>query len=276
VFDTTEVCAAVTIVDAQQAVVEVRPKRKKVALVGFATNTLHLVPWNDPEFEIWGLNQGYLHCHRRADRWFEMHQAEATADVRDPDYLKWLGAVRDFPIYMIQTNREIPCSVRYPIEAAIDFAGPRKRDYFTSSPAFMLALAGMEGFESVHLYGINLAIGEEYFYERPCAEYWIGFLEGRGVDVYVPSASALLKQYRRYGYAIDARPSASFKALLTARRDEYRAKAEQSSNELHIMLGAMREDEAMMQIAEGIDHGADLVLVPPLPAPSTTPSTSGT
>jgi hypothetical protein len=40
-------------------------------------------------------------------------------------------------------------------------AGPRQRDYFTSSPAFMLALAGIEGFEEVHLYGINLAIGAE-------------------------------------------------------------------------------------------------------------------
>jgi hypothetical protein len=205
-----------------------------------------------------------------------MHMPEATADVRDPEYLRWLGAVRDFPIYMIQTNREIPNAVRYPIEAAIAFAGPRQRDYFTSSPAFMLALAGMEGFEEVHLYGINLAIGDEYFYEKPCAEYWIGLLEGKGITVYVPSASSLLKQYRRYGYAIDARPSASFKTLLTARRDEYRAKAEQHSNELHVMLGALREDEAIMQIAEGIDHGADLVLVPPLPAPTTSPSTAST
>ncbi len=272
-FDRTSVCADVTILDPQGAVVEVRPARKKVALVGFATNTLHLVPWNDPEFEIWGLNQGYLHMHRRSDRHFEMHQPEATADVRDPEYLKWLGAVRDFPIYMIQTNRDIPCSVRYPIEAAVNFAGPRKRDYFTSSPAFMLALAGMEGFEEVHLYGINLAIGDEYFFEKACAEYWIGLLEGKGVNVYVPSASSLLKQYRRYGYAIDARPSASFKQLLTARRDEYRAQAEQHSNNLHVTLGALREDEAIMQIAEGIDHGADLVLVPPLPAPSTAPTT---
>jgi len=270
-FDTSSVCADVTILDKEKAIVQVIPRRKKVAIVGFATNTLHLVPWNDPEFEIWGLNQGYLHMHRRSDRHFEMHQPEATADVRDPDYLKWLGEVRDFPIYMIQTNREIPCSVRYPIEAAIEFAGPSKRDYFTSSPAFMLALAGMEGFEEVHLYGINLAIGDEYFFEKACAEYWIGFLEGKGVKVYVPGASSLLKQYRRYGYAIDARPQQSFKLLLTSRRDEYRHKAELLSNDLHTMLGAMREDEAIMQIAEGIDHGADLVLVPPLPAP-----TSGT
>lgn len=267
-FNVTNVCAEVALLDKEQAVVQVIPRRRKVAIVGFATNTLHLVPWNDPEFEIWGLNQGYLHMHRRADRWFEMHAPEATADVRDPDYLEWLGAQRDFPIYMIQTNPEIPNSVRFPIEQAIQYAGPSRRDYFTSSPAFMLALAGMEGFEEVHLYGINLAIGDEYFFEKACAEYWIGLLEGRGIKVYVPTASSLLKQYRRYGYSIDPRPAMSLKIMLTARRDEYRVQAEQHAANLHTVIGAMRETEALMQIAEGIDHGADLVLVPPLPAPS--------
>ena len=258
-FETNSVCADVAVLNAEEAIVTVLPKRKKVAIVGFATNTLHLVPWNDPEFEIWGLNQGYLHMHRRADRWFELHQPEATADVRDPDYLSWLSNC-PIPIYMIQTSREFPNSVRYPIEKAIAFGG---RDYFTSSPAFMLALAGMEGFEEVHLYGINLAIGDEYFFEKACAEWWIGYLEGKGVTVYVPKASSLLKQFRRYGYSIDARPAASLKTLLLARRDEYRAKAEEFSANLNTVLGAMKEDEALMQIAEGIDHGADIVLVPP-------------
>ncbi len=268
-FDTTSVCADVTILDAERAVVQVSPPRKKVAIVGFATNTLHLVPWNDPTFELWGLNQGYLHMHRRADRWLEMHQHEATADVRDPNYLAWLQSVRDFPIYMIQTHPEIPCSVRFPIEQAIAFGG---RDYFTSTPAFMLALAALEGFEEIHLYGINLAIGDEYFFEKACAEWWIGFLEGRGIKIYVPAASSLLKQHRRYGYAIDARPQQSFKILLTTRRDEYRNKAEETAANLHTLIGAMREDEAIMQMAEGLDHGADIVLVPPIPPPPPPPA----
>jgi hypothetical protein len=270
VFDRTNVCAEVSILDKKKAEVVTTPKRKKVAIVGFATNTLHLVPWNDPEFEIWGLNQGYLHMHRRADRWFEMHAPETTADVRDPAYLEWLSAVREFPIYMIETRPEIPNSVRYPIEQAIEYAG---RDYFTSTPAFMLAIAAMSGFEEIHLYGINLAIGDEYFFEKACCEWWIGLLEGRGIKVYVPNASSLLKQYRRYGYSVDARPAASFKVLLTARRDEYRQQAEQKSAELHTLIGAMREDEAIMQIAEGIDHGADLVLIPQIPPPPATPPT---
>ena len=221
-FDVTEACADVAVMDREAADVAVVPKRKKVAIIGFATNTLHLVPWADPAFEIWGLNQGYLHMHRRADRWFEMHMPEATADVRDPAYLAWLQTC-PIPVYMIQTSDEIPNSVRYPIEDAIRLAG---RDYFTSSIAFMLALAALEGFKEVHLYGINLAIGDEYFYEKPNAEWWIGKLEGLGIKVYVPSASSLLKQYRRYGYSIDARPAQSLKQLVQSRINEYRSRAE--------------------------------------------------
>jgi hypothetical protein len=202
---------------------------------------------------------------------------------------------------MIQPTEGIPNSVRYPIEEAIRFAG---RDYFTSSVAFMLALAGMEGFTEVHLYGINLAIGDEYFYEKPCAEWWIGRLEGMGTKVYVPSASSLLKQHRRYGYSIDARPAQSLKLvlqnraghyggqaegvaaefnktmgrkqeldelltletlvkpLLQTRAQEHFAKADKLAADFNTLMGAKREAESLQQIAEGIDHGADIVLIP--------------
>jgi hypothetical protein len=265
VFDRTNVCADVAIVSHDDAIVEVSPKRKKVAIVGFASNTLHLVPWNDPSFEIWGMNQGYLHMHRKADRWFEMHSVEATADVRDPNYLEWLNQI-DIPVYMIERRVEVPYSVRYPIERAIKYAG---RDYFMSSVAFMLAVAGLEGFEEIHLYGINLAIKDEYFYEKPNAEWWLGFLEAKGIRVYVPSASSLLKQQKRYGYSIDARPNQNLKVLVESRIAQYRSQAEQHAGALNTTLGAMREDEALLQILEGVDHGADIVLIPVSQAPQT-------
>ena len=131
-----------------------------------------------------------------------------------------------------------------------------------STVAFMMGLAAVEGFSEVHLYGINLAIGDEYFYEKPNCEWWIGVLEGHGIKVVVPHASSLLKQYRRYGYFVDARPQQALKALLTARAQDYRSKAERFQADFNTALGAMREAEALMQIAEGIDHGADVVLVP--------------
>ena len=271
-WDLHPACADIEVEDRLTAQVVCHPPRKKVAIVGFASNTLHLVPWFDPSFEIWTMNQGYMHCPRRTDRHYEMHMPEATADVRDPDYLSWL-ATCPIPVYMIDIRDDVPNSVRYPIEEAIKYVG---RDYFMSSVAFMMALAGMEGFEEIHLYGINLAIGDEYFYEKPNCEWMIGLLQGRGIKFYVPTASALLKQFRRYGYSIDARPAASLKALLQGRINEYRRQEERLLENISMTRGAKQESEALLQIAEGVDHGADIVLVPqtappqPVQPPATT------
>lgn len=268
-FEQTPACADIEIVSRINAEVKVSPRRRKVAFVGFASNSLHMVPWNDPEFEIWGMNQGAQNFKRRADRWFEMHLPEATPDIRDPGYMDFLKALT-IPVYMIDMYEYAPTSLRYPIEDAIRVTG---RDYFMSTVAFMSALAIMESFEEVHLYGINLAIGDEYFYEKPNAEWWIGHMEARGIKVYIPRASSLLKQAKRYGYHVDARPNQSWKLLLQSRVNEYKSKIEKLSAEANMYMGAMRESEALMQIGEGIDAGADIVLVPqeapPAPAATT-------
>lgn len=264
-WEITPACADIEIVSRINAEVKVSPRRKKVAFVGFASNSLHMVPWDDPEFEIWGMNQGAMNFKRRADRWMEMHLPEATPDIRDPQYLDWLKQLT-IPVYMIDLYDYAPTSLRYPIEDAIRYAG---RDYFMSTVAFMAALAGMEEFEEVHLYGINLAIGDEYFYEKPNAEWWLGKLEAKGIKVVIPRASSLLKQTKRYGYEIDARPSQSWKILLNARISEYKSKIEKLQAEANMYLGAMRESEGLIQIAEGMDAGADLVLQT-APAPTST------
>ncbi len=255
----TPACATVHIENRQTADVAVVPKRKKLALCGFATNTLIGVPWDDPEFEIWGMNQGYVHMNRRADRWFEMHLPEATPDVRDPNYLGFLKGL-DIPVYMIQCYEYAPTAVRYPIEDAIRVAN---RDYFTSTVAFMLCLAEMEEcFEEIHLYGINLAIGDEYFYEKPCAEYWLGRLEQKGVKIYIPTASSMLKQYRRYGYAIDARPNQNLKFLIDAKKNDAQHQLNQHTAQANVHVGRMQMCEELKQIFEGVDNGAEVVLMP--------------
>jgi len=252
--------------DAAFGKVHAEPRRRKVAIVGFATNTLHLVPWFDPEWELWSLNQGHMHFQRRSDRHFEMHMPEYTEDVRDPAYMTFLRGC-PVPIYMIDQRPDIPTSVRFPIEAALQLAG---RDYFTSSIAYMMAIALMDGFEEIALYGINLAIGDEYFHQKACAEWWIGLAEGKGVKVYVPRASSLLKQWNRYGYHPEVSPGALTKGLLTARINGYRAKCEELLRDYHMQLGAMREGECLMQAIEGQEHGADIVIIQPPVAPTPT------
>ena len=145
-------------------------------------------------------------------------------------------------------------------EAAIQIGG---RDYFTSSIAYMIAVALLDGFQEIAIYGVNLAIGDEWFYQKACAEWWIGLAEGKGVAVYVPSASALLKQYARYGYAQESTPNALTRVMLNGRINHYRAKCEELLRDYHVQLGAMRESESLLQAVEGLEHGADLIAISP-------------
>lgn len=195
------------IVDHQDGLVEAIPKRTKVAIVGFASSSRDLAPFDDPEWEIWGLNQLYGYMPRRADRWFEIHTPEMfTADiVPGTDYLGWLAEC-PIPVYMIEHYPSVPNSVRYPLERMIDFLDGM--DYWTSCPAYMAALALAEGFQTIALYGIDLVVGVEYQRQKACLEailaYGMGKArgEGRPITLEIPKTSALFKARYRYGREI--------------------------------------------------------------------------
>ena len=62
------------------------------------------------------------------------------------------------------------------------------------------ALAMHEEFSEIALYGIDLIVGTEYSEQKACLEFWLGMAHARGINVRIPTASALLKQSHRYGY----------------------------------------------------------------------------
>lgn len=192
-------CAGhVKILDHENGVVESfcpdGTKRTKLAIVGFAASSKDLAPFNDPTWEIVGLNQLYRHIPR-ADRWLEIHHNFLEHVVEGTDHMKWLSEA-PIPVYMVDRIPGIPNSVRYPIERVMD----GHTDYFTSTVAFALALAIEEGFKEIGLWGIDLIVGDEYFYQKPCAEFWLGVAHGKGITVTLPHTTALCKQSHRYGY----------------------------------------------------------------------------
>lgn len=96
------------------------------------------------------------------------------------------------PIYMQYWNSEVPNSVEYPIREVSDLAfsnfrrGNHKVKYFTSTFAYMMGIALLEGFERIEIYGFDMADDLEYVRQKACAEFWIGLALGRGVEVYTP------------------------------------------------------------------------------------------
>lgn len=207
------------IVAAPTAVVE-QPKRKKVAVLGF-TQSYRLAPFNDPEWEIWGLNELYMFIPRW-DRWFEIHRREIyEADKkRVSDHVERLKAMT-CPIYMQQHWEDIPGSVVYPLEDMIARFG----NYFTNTISYMVALAIMEGFEEIGVYGVDMAHDTEYGTQRPSCEYIIGWAMGAGIKVTIPYESDLLKANFLYGYQ-EAEEQAFHKKLAARERELNQKQAE--------------------------------------------------
>jgi hypothetical protein len=183
---------------------KIRAGKKTVALVGMASTSCSLAPFDDPEVEIWGLNEAHAFpWMQRATRWFQIHNSSswkryiAKRDVRGHfDWLKknpW-----NIPIYMQYPNEIIPGSVGYPLHQVVDMAfplfrrGDTKVKYFTSSFAYMMGIAMLEGFQRIEIYGFDMADDIEYVKQKACAEWWIGFAMGRGVEVYTPENCQIL------------------------------------------------------------------------------------
>ena len=109
--------------------------RKKIAIVGFATSSRDEAPFDDPEWDIHALNQIYRHVSR-IDRHYEIHFNWDEHNVEGTDHEGWIRTC-PVPVVMNDLHPKFPTCVKYPVERMI----AKFSDYFTSTIAFMLAMA---------------------------------------------------------------------------------------------------------------------------------------
>lgn len=213
------------------------PNKRKIAIVGTAPSSYRLAPFDDPEWEIWSLSRLY-HALPRWDRWFEMHQLEdvcktwagveteaAEARARQ-EYWAWMKR-QDKPIYLQRERPDIaPSGVRYPIEQVLNTF---RRKYFTNSISYMMALAILERPPEMGVWGVDMALKEEYREQRPSCEYFIGIADGLGIPCIIPPESNLMKARKLYGYE----PEGEWDQMVKAKRLEvqHRIKATQQQLE---------------------------------------------
>ena len=202
---------------------------KRCAILGTA-QSLQLAPWGDASLEMWSLNDGYLLGIPRIDRHYDIHpfhqmnfrprgdravradQIPLGAYVRPADHLEWLKS-RPFPVYLAEARPDFPTSVTFPmaqILAAFASVWPWRltrrgaivagSEYETSTPAWMLMHAIVEGYKEIHIYGIHLATEWEYVQQRPNFEWLLGVAAGMGVKIVLPDLAPICKGTFRYGY----------------------------------------------------------------------------
>ena len=202
-------------------------KPRTVILCGFANSSRHLAPYDKRTVEIWGLNEAYnvgfmknSKGEFRVDRWFQLHMLEDwsrrgnNADLRHPE---WLRSDHNFPIYMEEAYPDVPNAVKYPLDdldkkffsniylihpitgEELPYLEVYGHGYYTSSFAYMIALAIYEGFERIEIFGFNMGAQSEYMYQKACCEFWIGEAITRGIDIVIAGNSPILTG-ELYGY----------------------------------------------------------------------------
>ena len=181
-----------------------KTKVKKVAIVGTAMSYKE-APYGDPSWEIWGLND-HWNLLPRATRWFESQSEEHCAATNCTNgtglpRMEWYRKA-PIPVYMPDHYASAPMSIKYPlreIQAWLSEVDPQGFNYFTNTVSFMIALALYEGFDIIHLFGVDMAVGSEYEKQRPSCEFFLGIAKGLKVELYIPEQADLLKCMERYG-----------------------------------------------------------------------------
>jgi len=247
---------------------------KRCCIVG-TFNTWKQTPWSDPTLEIWSLNDAYVLGLPRADRWFEIHpldrmwfrdKAQKVINpkeipegfyVRPKGHLEWLkGQAKTIPVILQNAPpADWPANARrFPIE---DVEAKFGADYWASGPAYMLALAMMEGYTEIWITGIHLATAHEYREQRPQLEHLLGRALGPDVTVetkdgwrrhvgavtiVLPQSCPLLTHGWRYAY--DPKPVAPVDPWEAERKAVLKEKQELLAA---LTRGAVRHDREKLQ-----------------------------
>lgn len=174
---------------------------RKIAIVGTAPSSVMDAPYDDPTWDIWSLGANQVKI-KRFTRWFELHTfhalecAQALQQQR-VDFFKKIG--KDLTIG--HENPLLPDAVMYPKDEVIKFIyGNQDNAYFTSSIAWMIALAIYEGASEIGLWGVDMVGDCEYSYQRACCEHLLGIARGRGITVNITPHSPLLRAERMYAF----------------------------------------------------------------------------
>jgi hypothetical protein len=241
---------------------------RRVALVGSAESTRDLAPFDDPSWEIWGLA---WRRYPRADRLFDIHDATHWAQQHDDDYYSGLAA-SGVSVYLRAPHPDIPTALVYPADLVReDLARGGSADFWTSSIAYMLALAIVElqPGDVVAIYGVDMALEDEYAYQRPACEYLIGLARGRGLIVEIPEQSTLCRANFVYGLAPGdgglQRAVGLTPEVLRKRLAHYAAERRKAQDQLNAAIGRLNtldgaegEARAMLEYVEHFNRGGVL------------------
>ena len=228
----------------------------RVALIGTAPSSRMLAPYNDPSWEIWGCSPGNMGVLPRVSEWFEIHGNLLWPENKHygEPYVNWLRQ-QTFPINM-QDKSLVPNAVPLPKKELVAEFGPY---FFTSSFAWMMALAMYRGAKEIALYGIDMASRDEYILQRPGAYYFFMEAKRRGVTITAPYESDIMQPPGLYGFSEVTqygRKLLARKQELDQRVAQLRQQRDSSTHQMTYLEGALEDLDYQISIWSGVQNNS--------------------
>jgi hypothetical protein len=158
---------------------------------------MKLAPFGDVNWEIWACSPQNFSAPR-IDAWFELHSLDRKWVAGNEPYVQVLG--QHPRVYIAVPDARLPNGIIYPKDEILAKYPRMHRGMFSSSVAWMLALAIEQKPEEIGLWGVDMAAGNEYEYQRPGCHYFMGIAEELGIKITVPPQSDLLEVHPLYAY----------------------------------------------------------------------------
>lgn len=238
----------------------------KIAIVGGSPSSANLAPFEDESYEIWVHgNQMNRYQGKRVSRIFEIHDdLSEHGDVHK--YSSWLASLgipmtvgRGFPIEAQHIDR-------FPFYKAEEMLQGK----LTSTPAYMMALAILQGATHIAIYGVDMAVDDhEYFLQRPAMYAWIGYAKALGIDIYIPPESSLFVDRHQEGVGSGGKPdlqvapftAAQFLAVAGMHAQQIadaQSQIDALTARIHAHTGARQAYERLAKVARAVGSGQDI------------------
>lgn len=228
------------------------PAPLKVAIIGTAPSSRDKAPFNDPSWTIWACSPGNMNVLPRVDAWFEIHNNLLLPEnvSYGAPYIEWLKK-QTFPVYM-QDASLVPNATPLPKDELVGMFG---KYFFTSSFAWMMAMAMKMGAAEIALFGVDMASKNEYILQRPGGHYFMQLAASRGIKVSVPFESDLAQPPALYGFD----QSTPFARKMLVREQELQSRLaamkqqrDQLSHNITFLEGALEDIDYVRAIWSGV------------------------
>lgn len=167
---------------------------RSVAILGFGPTRDRAPAFGDPKWSFWGM--AHDQEWHNFERVFELHERtlwERLHGKPEADHVRELNDMWQ-PLFMRYQYEDVPSALAYPMAEVAEALEPPQ-----SSIAAIMSAAILERPDRIGVWGVDMAVGAEYAYQRANMRFLMGFCRAAGIEVVLPDGEKLTDGAEPYG-----------------------------------------------------------------------------